>query len=343
MYRHPLAAAARASVLPMIFLAMARPPSAAVSASSMIAYRVTTFTLCPVRLRPPSGDGQQPDLRPDRGPQHRAPPPINSVQPLPEFSGPVLSLRATSRMTARTMPASTFSTTSARAQSSISATCLITRSTSRCHFNLNYEPIGTGWPFTPSNLSPITTGSTQRRHRLPVRTQPLSRPRQRHWLVLVRSYQLQRPELHPEPPRLARSGVGSELHVLQVHGPAQRYRRRHGPEWPSDQSSWNYGRQSSDRTHNLPCTYNYDIPGLGQDSGRQGSRHCHRSLGTLRHHRASRAARRSTSVAASFRFASQTGGYTGTGDISSRCNVIGNPYSNIGTNGNGQVYFNAAA
>ena len=38
-----------------------------------------------------------------------------------------------------------------------------------------------------------------------------------------------------------------------------------------------------------------------------------------------------------------TGGYTGTGDISDRCNVIGNPYNGIGTNGNGTVYFNPAA
>src|SRR6202034_1625007 len=41
-----------------------------------------------------------------------------------------------------------------------------------------------------------------------------------------------------------------------------------------------------------------------------------------------------------------TGGgnaYTGTADITNRCNVIGNPYSGIGTNGNGQDYFNPAA
>ncbi len=36
--------------------------------------------------------------------------------------------------------------------------------------------------------------------------------------------------------------------------------------------------------------------------------------------------------------------HTGTGgDIGQRCNVVGNPYANIGTNGNGQVYFNPAS
>jgi hypothetical protein len=35
--------------------------------------------------------------------------------------------------------------------------------------------------------------------------------------------------------------------------------------------------------------------------------------------------------------------YTGTSDLTQRCNVVGDPYANIGTNGNGQLYFNADA
>jgi hypothetical protein len=35
--------------------------------------------------------------------------------------------------------------------------------------------------------------------------------------------------------------------------------------------------------------------------------------------------------------------YTGTPDLAARCNVIGNPLSGLGSNGNGQVYFNGNA
>ena len=32
-------------------------------------------------------------------------------------------------------------------------------------YNLNFLPVGTGWPFTPSNLSPVTVGQFQQRYR----------------------------------------------------------------------------------------------------------------------------------------------------------------------------------
>src|SRR6202012_979556 len=35
--------------------------------------------------------------------------------------------------------------------------------------------------------------------------------------------------------------------------------------------------------------------------------------------------------------------FTGTADLTQRCEVIGNPYANMPQNGNGQVYFNGAA
>ena len=38
-----------------------------------------------------------------------------------------------------------------------------------------------------------------------------------------------------------------------------------------------------------------------------------------------------------------TGGFTGTPDLGNRCDVIGDPATGIGTNGNGQVYYNPAA
>jgi hypothetical protein len=35
--------------------------------------------------------------------------------------------------------------------------------------------------------------------------------------------------------------------------------------------------------------------------------------------------------------------YTGTPDLTARCNVVGNPLTGMGSNGNGKVYFNAGA
>ena len=110
---------------------------------------------------------------------------------------------------------------------------------------------------------------------------------------------------------------------------------------------YNYGRTSADRTHNLVLTYNYDIPGMAKALGVKG-------LGLVTDHWAlsgitSVQSGSPYNIGCSFAaFSSQglsttTGGTTGTGDYGARCNVVGNPYQGIGTNGNGQVYFNANA
>jgi hypothetical protein len=108
-------------------------------------------------------------------------------------------------------------------------------------------------------------------------------------------------------------------------------------------AQWNYGRSPSDRTHNLQVTYNYDIPGMGKALNLKG-------LGYLTDHWAFSGIT-SLQSGAPFNIGcgfapgapATTGGTTGTPDITGRCNVVGNPYANLGTNPNGQVYFNAAA
>ena len=108
---------------------------------------------------------------------------------------------------------------------------------------------------------------------------------------------------------------------------------------------WNYGRQSSDRTHNLTLTYNYDIPGVAKKFGIKG-------LGLITDHWALSGI---TAVHSGAPFNPSCGLVSGCHPASpaapiperatspSRCNVVGNPYTNIGTNGNGQDYFNPAA
>jgi len=110
-----------------------------------------------------------------------------------------------------------------------------------------------------------------------------------------------------------------------------------------DNHEWNYGRVSGDRPHNLQMNFNYDIPGLGKKLGVK-------ALGALTDHwqlsgiiSSQSGAPFSPSCGLTSGAASVTGGYTGSPDVSARCEVIGNPLANIPTSGNGKVFFNPAA
>jgi hypothetical protein len=111
---------------------------------------------------------------------------------------------------------------------------------------------------------------------------------------------------------------------------------------------WNYGRQASDRTHNFVLNYTYDIPGPAKAMHMKGLGYItdNWSLSGI------------TSVQSGVPYTPGCGytsgapsviggtpgtGLTGTPDLSARCNVVGDPYANLGTNGNGAVYFNGAA
>jgi hypothetical protein len=113
----------------------------------------------------------------------------------------------------------------------------------------------------------------------------------------------------------------------------------YAPYVPNFQSYY-YGRLGTDRTHNLTVNYNYDIPGLGKATGLKllGVITDHWTFSGIASYQSG--APYNPGCGLTSGSASVTGGYTGSPDVGTRCNVIGNPLSNIGSNGNGQVFFN---
>ncbi len=208
-------------------------------------------------------------------------------------------------------------------------------------YNINYIPVGAGWPFTPSALDPTTSGST---------SNSISQ-----WQNGI----LQR-TIYP-----GYNNINSAYFLGHNNYNAftanLNKRASHGLSWGAvytfskglgttsyspvvaNNDAYNYGRLGSDRRHNLQINYNYDLPNAAKAMGVKG-------LGLITDHW-------SLSGITSFQSgspynggcsftsgtASITGGFTGTPDLGNRCNVIGDPLAGIGTNGNGQVYYNAAA
>ena len=207
--------------------------------------------------------------------------------------------------------------------------------------DINYIPIGAGWPFNPNALDPTTAGSTS------------------NGIGAYQSSSLER-TIFPGygAIEMANFGGHSTYNALTatlnkrlshglIFGVSYTYSKAMGtttvtPGIPNNEE-WNYGRIATDRPQNLQISYTYDLPhvsklmhlrGVGYvldnwqlsgitsvQSGIPYSPSCNTTSGSL----------------------GITGGYTGTPDVTQRCEVIGNPLSNMPSNGNGQVYFNAAA
>jgi hypothetical protein len=210
-------------------------------------------------------------------------------------------------------------------------------------YNLNFEPLGTGWPFTPSNLSPVTAGSNS--NDIGSNYERTIFP----GLGSVSGYcwcgHTNYNGLNFTASRRVSNGLALGLNYTfsKSMGILSDTAGATGTGGAPTNAAWNYGRQSSDRTHNLTATYNYAIPGIAKKMGAKG-------LGIITDHweisgitGIHSGAPYNPSCGLVSGSPSITGGYTGTGDISNRCAIIGNPYSGIGTNGNGQVYFNPAA
>ncbi len=114
----------------------------------------------------------------------------------------------------------------------------------------------------------------------------------------------------------------------------------------ANNDAYNYGRLGSDRRNNFLFNYNYDIPGIGKATG-------FKALGVITDHWALSGITQFQSGSpfnpgCAFTSGTQaatavTGGFTGTPDLTQRCEVLGDPLSGIGTNGNGQVYYNPNA
>jgi len=213
-------------------------------------------------------------------------------------------------------------------------------------YNLNYLPLGTGWPFTPSNLAPNTSGSSSNdigsnfeRTVFP----GLGSVTGWCWCGYT-TYN----GLNVTGSKRISNGLSLALNYSfsKSMGLLTDTAGATGQGGAPTNTSFNYGRQSSDRTHNLTFTYNYAVPGIAKKLGVKG-------LGLVTDHwelsgitGIHSGAPYNPSCALVSGSPGVTGGgnsYSGTGDINRNCNVIGNPYSGIGTNGNGQVYFNPAA
>ena len=204
-------------------------------------------------------------------------------------------------------------------------------------YDSNYIPIGTGWPFTPSNLNPTTAGATS--------TDKGS--------IFERT-------IYPGYGSFSQSAMighsnynalTSTLSKRLSHGLAMGYSYTFSKTMGTtsynavvpNNEAWNYGRLGTNRASNLQLNYSYDIPGLAKKLGAKG-------LGLITDHWQLSGI---TSMVTGSPYnpgcsltsgsASVTGGYTGTPDVGQRCNVLGDPMVNLPTNGNGKVYFNPGA
>jgi hypothetical protein len=210
-------------------------------------------------------------------------------------------------------------------------------------YDINYEPIGTEWPFTPSNLSPVTAGSNS--NTLPTQFLRTIYPGLNGVTGWCWCGHTNYNGLNVTANRRVSHGlaVGLAYTYSKSMGLLADTAGANGLNGAPSNEQWNYGRQSYDRTHNATLSYSYDIPGPAKALGIKG-------LGIITDHWNLSGI---TSVHSGAPYnpgcslisgsPGITGGYTGSPDITQRCSVIGNPYSDIPTNGNGQVYFNAAA
>jgi hypothetical protein len=200
-------------------------------------------------------------------------------------------------------------------------------------YDANPIPIGTSWPFTPSNLNPTTTGSTSadvgsifERTAFPGYGSITENAFWGHANYNAGSATLQKRYSH-----------GLILGVAYTYSKALGT-TSYTPGIPNNEE-WNYGRLSTDRRSNLQFNYSYDLPNLGRKVGSK-------PLGVVVDHwvfsgifSVVSGAPFNPSCGLTSGSAGVSGGYTGTPDITQRCEVIGNPLANVPAG----TYFNPNA
>jgi len=205
-------------------------------------------------------------------------------------------------------------------------------------YNINWIPIGTGWPFNQADLNPTTGGNTSNDV-----GSIFERTKYPGYGAISESAFFG----HANYNALTATMQKRLTHGLIV-GAAYSFSKALGttsynPAVPNNEE-WNYGRLSTDRRNNLQINYNYDFPNIAKKYNIKG-------LGYITDHWTFSGI---TSVQSGAPFnpgcgltsgsAGVTGGYTGTPDVSQRCEVIGNPLANIpaGTYFNPNAYAMAA-
>jgi hypothetical protein len=207
-------------------------------------------------------------------------------------------------------------------------------------YNINYIPIGAGWPFNQAALDPTTGGSTSNGIGQ-YNTAILQRTIFPGYNAINSAYFLG----HNNYNALTATANKRLSHGL-AYGVTYTFSKGMGTTAytpvVADNERWNYGRLGSDRTHNLQVNYNYDIPGVAKHFGVKGLGLITDSWSLSGITSFQSGAPYNPACILTSGSAAVTGGYTGTPDVGNRCNVIGNPQgaglSNL-TNGNGQVYF----
>lgn len=203
-------------------------------------------------------------------------------------------------------------------------------------YDMNYIPIGTSWPFKSSNLNPTTSGSISsdigsifERSLYPgygaINTAAFLGSSNYNALTA----RVNRRIWH----NLALDAAYTWSKALGV--------TTYSPE-VANNISYNYGRLATDRNQNLQVTWVYGLPNLGQKLSLP-------KVGYLVDHWQLSGIASVQSGAPFDPTCSVTSGqpapasYTGTPDLTARCNVVGNPLAGVASSGNGKVFFNASA
>jgi len=203
-------------------------------------------------------------------------------------------------------------------------------------YDLNYVPLGASWPFTPSNLNPTTAGGSSADIGSIYERSIYPGYGAINGAAFLGSshYDAITAKVTKQISHGLSAGVAytlSKANGITTYSPEV-----------SNNTAYNYGRLATDRRQNLQISYVYNIPDF---AGKHGF---HKVAYVTSHWQLAGI----TSIQSGAPFdptCSVTSGqaapasYTGTPDLSPRCNVVGNPLSGLGSNGNGQVFFNGAA
>jgi hypothetical protein len=211
--------------------------------------------------------------------------------------------------------------------------------------DINYIPVGGEWPFNGANLDPTTGGSTSNN---------LNSNLERTLYPGYGAINMASFAGHSSYNALTSKVTKAYSHGLAL-GAAFTYSKAMGMDSSSytpaltgtngipSNESFLYGRMGTDRPINLQVSYSYDLPGIAKKMGAKG-------LGYITDHwqlsgitSVQSGAPYNPGCSLTSGSTAVTGGYTGTPDVGSRCQVIGNGLANLPTNGNGQVYFNPNA
>ena len=203
-------------------------------------------------------------------------------------------------------------------------------------YDLNYIPIGTSWPFTPSNLNPTTSGSSSADI-----GSIYERSRYPGYGSITGTAFLGRSNYNALTAKLSKQMTHGLAASAAYTWSGANGITTYSPEVASN-NAYNYGRLASDRKHNLQISYVYNLPGFTGKSGftLPGYLLGHWQLSGITSVQSGAPYNPSCAVTAG---QPAPASYTGTPDLAVRCNVIGNPLSGLGSGGDGRAFFNANA